>query len=186
MAYSTIRLSSRAGQDHHLSAHAPLSHVPQSLHPALERVTRAHVRLHAPGAQPLHELGAVRLEERRLAPPELAPEYSDHGTALEQHEVEGNARDLVLREADDQVAALPRDRPQGGLAVVAADRIEHDIDAAGCQRLEPLAQVLVRIVDEGVGAARAAERKLLGARRSGDHARAHELAELHRGEADTA
>src|SRR3546814_5264031 len=53
---------------------------------------------------------------------ESAPEDARDVAALEQGQVERQARD-ARREADDPVGALPRDRAQRGLGVIAPDRV---------------------------------------------------------------
>src|SRR3546814_6846691 len=69
---------------------------------------------------------------RRLARDESAPEDARDVAALEQGQVERQARD-ARGEADDQIAALPRDRAQRGLGIIAADRV---IDAVRAIRTE--------------------------------------------------
>ena len=90
-------------------------------------------------------------------------------------------------EPDHEEAALPGDRSQGGLGVVAADAVVDDVDAlAARQVLRARLQVLARVVDDLVRTAIAADGELLGGGRRGDHPCAHQLAELDGGEADVA
>src|SRR3546814_9353899 len=72
------------------------------------------------------DIGAVAL---RLARDEGAPEDAGDVAALEQRQVERQARD-ARGEADDEIAALPRDRAQRGFGIVAADRIIDEIGRA--------------------------------------------------------
>ena len=83
--------------------------------------------------------------------------------------------------------ALPGDRAQRRFAVGPADRIEDDVDAVlAAELLERAPQILRRIVHRRVGAMGACEGELVVAAGAGDHARAHQLAELDRREADAA
>ena len=72
-----------------------------------------------------------------------APEHAEHGAALQQHQVERQLRDVAGGEADHQMAALPGERAHRRLAVGAADRIEHHVDAVlAADALERVAQIL--------------------------------------------
>src|SRR3546814_4851559 len=59
---------------------------------------------------------------RRLARDERAPEDARDVASLEQGQVARQARD-ARREADDQIAALPRARAQRGPGKIAASRV---------------------------------------------------------------
>src|SRR5690606_18528689 len=71
------------------------------------------------------DIGAVA---RRLTCDEGTPEDARDVAALEQGQVERQARD-ARGEADDEVAALPRNRAQRGLGIVAADRVVDQVRA---------------------------------------------------------
>ena len=136
---------------------------------------------------PAHELGHVGLMALRIALDERAPEHADDVAALEQREIERNLRDLAGRKADHQEAPVPGDRAQRRLRIGAADRIVDHVHAlAAGDAAQRLLQVLLRVVDRLVGAALAAEGELVVGRRAGDHARAHQLADLDRRESGAA
>ena len=59
-----------------------------------------------------------------------APVHADHRVVLHQHVVGGGVGDAAAGEADDEVAALEGDDPAGRVEQVAADGVEHDVDAA--------------------------------------------------------
>src|SRR3546814_13251107 len=105
---------------------------------------------------------------RRLARDESAPEDARDVAALEQGQVERQARD-ARREADDQVAALPRDRAQRGLGVIAADRVIDEVRAIRADGFLELArQRLRRILVERLAAI---DDDLVGARSPPDRTR---------------
>src|SRR3546814_16848012 len=92
---------------------------------------------------------------RRLARDESAPEDARDVAALEQGQVERQARD-ARREADDQVAALPRDRAQRGPGVIAADRVIDEVRAIRADGFlelarQPLRRILVERLAIGRG-----------------------------------
>src|SRR5690606_33931323 len=92
--------------------------------------------------------------------------------------------DIASGEADDEMAALPADRAEGGLRILSADRVVDHVGAlAARERLDALAQVFTRIVDRLVGTVLAAQRELVFARGRRDHARAHRLADRDRRDA---
>src|SRR5205807_7917913 len=79
---------------------------------------------------------------------ERAPEYADNGAAFEKWQVERNARDVSCREADDQETTVPGYAAQGSLGVIAAYRVENDIDAiARGKRFHAFLEVLGTVVD---------------------------------------
>ena len=117
----------------------------------------------------------------------LAEEDARDGTALEQDEIERQARNVASSKSNDQVPALPRDRAQRRFAVETADGIENDVDPVlAAQVLKGLAQVSLGVVDGFVCSVRSDEGKLLIAPGAGDHARAHEFPEFDGCEPDTA
>src|SRR5436190_30578 len=80
-----------------------------------------------------------------------------------------------------------RGRAERGLAVGAADRVEHHVHAFSVRdRLDALAQVLGRVVDRLVRAVLSAHRELVIGRRAGDDACAERLADFDRREPDAA
>ena len=83
--------------------------------------------------------------------------------------------------------AFEREALQVLLDVVAADHVEHDVDAALAGDARDLGDEILRpVVDRVIGAERAAERGLVVAADGRDHRRAESLRELDRGEADAA
>src|SRR6476620_1261728 len=127
-----------------------------------------------PGAELAHACG----ELARLAPRKIAPEHADDRGALEESEVERQLRNFAGGEADDEQPPAPGERTERGLGVGSADRVVDHVDAAAVgERLDALAQVLLRIVDSGVGAVAPAHGELLFARRAGDDARPERLAD---------
>ena len=69
-----------------------------------------------------------------IAGGEGAPEDAADVAALEQGEVERQLRDAG-GEADDEIAALPGDRAQRRLGIVAADRIVDQVRAVRADRV---------------------------------------------------
>jgi hypothetical protein len=113
-----------------------------------------------------------------------APEHTlDIGT-LEQHQIERQFWDLALREADDEVPALPGERPDSELAELAADWIINDIDTLLGQRAQRIFQILPLVVHGCIGAERTAEIELVVGRCASDDLSPHELADLDRRLAD--
>ena len=56
-------------------------------------------------------------------------------------------------EADDEEAALPGDTAQGGFGVVAAERIDDDVDAVAIgEGFDALAEIFCTVVDEVISA----------------------------------
>ena len=102
---------------------------------------------------------------------------------FEQREIERDLRNLAGRKADHQEAPVPGDRAQRGFRIGSADRIVDHVHAlAAGDAAQRLLQVFLRVVDRLVGAALPAEGELVVGRRARDHARAHQLADLDRGE----
>ena len=90
-------------------------------------------------------------------------------------------------EADHQIAPVPGERAQRRLGVAVADRIVHHVDAVlAAELLQSVAQIAACVVHAVVGAVLPGERELVVGRGAGDHAGAHQLAELDRGEAGAA
>src|SRR5688572_6193029 len=89
---------------------------------AFERVPRRDARLDLPGEIPIHELTHVRGVPSRLATHPASPEDADDLAALQQWQIERNARD-ARRKPDDQKATRPVDRTQRRLRVIPAYRI---------------------------------------------------------------
>jgi len=76
---------------------------------------------------------------------------------LDQQIIGLDARDAAGGKPDHHQAAAPGERAQRRLERVAADRVEHDVDAVAVVVREHLfaqrvAQVVLRQVDDGVGA----------------------------------
>src|SRR4051794_19644637 len=116
-----------------------------------------------------------------------SPEHAEDGAALQQDQVERQLRDLAGGKADHEMPSLPGERAHRRLAVGAAHRIEHDVDAVlAADTLEPGAQVLGVVVQHLVGAVGAGERELVVTGGAGDHPRAHDPAQFDRGEPDAA
>ncbi len=113
---------------------------------------------------------------------------------LSKRQVERQARDAG-GEADDEVAAFPRDRAQRGLGIVAADGIVDDVRAVRAdRRLElfgerlraVLVERLIAIDDDLVGARCPRNLGLRFARHARDDARAERLAQFDCCDADAA
>ena len=80
---------------------------------------------------------------------ERAPEYADNGAAFEKRQIERDARYVSCREADNQETAIPCHAAQGRFGVIAAYRVEGDVDAITCgERLHALLEVLGAVVDD--------------------------------------
>ena len=63
-----------------------------------------------------------------------APEDADDLAALEQRQVQRNFRN-TRGEADDQVAAFPRQRAHGGFGIIATDGVIDHIHAVTARQL---------------------------------------------------
>src|SRR5262245_57422867 len=108
---------------------------------------------------------------------EAAPEHAANVAALEQRQIERNAANWPRREADHEQPALPAERAKRSLGEVAADRIEDDVDAlCAADLLQAVFQIILRIVEENIGAVLPAELELLVRRGAGDDAKSHKLA----------
>src|SRR5690606_1838287 len=136
---------------------------------------RPKLALGAPGS----ELREVPLVALRLARRERSPEHADDLAALEQDEVDRKLRDAAGREADHEVAAFPGDRAERGVEQVPAHRVvDHVGSRAARQLANPVLDALALVLDHLVGAVLPADLELLVAAGGGDHARAHDLADL--------
>src|SRR5271165_1105684 len=129
-----------------------------------------------------------------LARGEFSPEDADDLATLEQGQIERQLGD-ARGKADDEVAALPADRAQRRLRVIAAYGVENHLGAVrAADRLESIRERACRgpverhrgVLHGLVGAVFARERELRFARCRGDDARARRLAQLHRGKTDAA
>jgi len=142
----------------------------------IDRVDMAReLALRAPAGE-LIEAGPI---VGRILPHEGAPIDATHVAAFEQHQVERQPGDFAGRKAHHQEAALPRDGPQGGFAQGPADRIIDDVDAVlAAEPIEGVLEILLGVVYALVCAMRPREGELVVARRAGDDACAHLLAEL--------
>ena len=115
-----------------------------------------------------------------------SPEYAEHGTAFEQHEIERQSRNVAGGEADHEMTPLPSERAHCRLAVGAADRIEHDVDAMlTAQASERLAQILSLVVHHVVRAMGAGEIELVVGGSAGDHSCAHQRPDFDCGQSHT-
>jgi hypothetical protein len=103
-------------------------------------------------AGPGGEDGELARALGRLAAREVAPENAHDLAALEQREVERQARDLARCEAHDEVPPVPRDAPHRRFRKRAAHRIEDDVHPVGMLLLEERLQVPRGVVDDFVGA----------------------------------
>src|SRR5258706_5014247 len=140
-----------------------------------------YVRAQFALAIPFPELPEALRELARLAPREVAPEHADNRGALEQREVEGQARNVAGGEAHHQQAPAPGNGAERRLAVRAADRvIDHVCAFAAGEALHLLAQVLAGVIDGRIRAMLAAHSELVVAPGAGYHARTKRLAEFDR------
>src|SRR3546814_3906621 len=83
------------------------------------------------------DIGAVA---GRFARDECAPEDAGDVAALEQGQVERQARDAGVK-ADDQIAALPRDGSQRRPGIIAADRVIDDRSEEHTSELQSLMRI---------------------------------------------
>ncbi len=113
-----------------------------------------------------------------------APVDADDAAVAQQDEVERDARDGAGGEADDEVAAVDPERPQGRFGAVTADWIDDDVRAA--ELLRPIFQILARVVDRLVGARGLTRCDTVGARRGRDDPRPERLCHVDGGAADAA
>ena len=94
-----------------------------------------------PAAEQRDELGLVAVHLVGRVHGEVEELEAEHVHALEQHEVERDARDRARRVADGDEAATPVQRAQRRLGEVAADGIDDDVAAVGKAVAQRLAQV---------------------------------------------
>ncbi len=93
----------------------------------------------------------------------------------------------AAQERDDDEPSLEREAAEIALDVVAADDVEHEVDAALARDAGHLRdKILLPVVDRVVGPERAAERRLLVVADRRDHRGVDLLCELDRGHADAA
>src|SRR5262245_9718378 len=89
------------------------------------------------------------------------------------------------RRAARHDAATGPHRPHALFEHLAADVLDHDIDATLLgQRLALGDEVLLRVIDRDIGADAACTLELVLAARGRDHARTEQLRDLNRGDAD--
>ena len=152
----------------------------------VERVHRGHVRPELPRVEERVELLVVALLLGGRVLPEGADLEALHDHALQQHEVQRDARDLTRREPERDEPAAPAGGAERLLRVRAADRVEDHVGAAARDLLDALLQVLGLVVDHRLRARGAADLELLGRRRRREHASAAEQRQLDAREADAA
>ena len=136
--------------------------------------------LGVPGEELGEAVGHDLLAKAKVA----APVEADHGRVLDQQMVRRNLRNLPGGEADREDPRLRTAGAQRRPERIAADRIKDHVHAA--KGLARFADVVGLRVDQMIRARLARCRELGLARGAGDHARAHELADLDGGEADAA
>ena len=85
-----------------------------------------------------------------------------HDHALQEHEVERDARDLPRGETERDEPAAPPRRAQRLLRVAATDRVEHRVGASSGDLLHAFLEVFGVVVDRGLGARRPAHVELRG------------------------
>ena len=141
-----------------------------------------------PASSALAEAVEERRDDRRLVGRRArAQGRADHLQAAHQQcgEVELGAR--AAHEADDDQAAVDRERGDVGLEILAADAVEHDVDAGAAGRLaHRRREVAVAIVDRHVGAVLETAPTLLGAAGGHEDAQPRLATEADRGRADAA
>jgi hypothetical protein len=135
----------------------------------------------------LPELGNILALHCRFALAECAEEHADDRSALEQRQVDRDARYLAGGETDHEVAALPGQAAQRRLGERPTDGVVHDVDtlAAG-DFLDTLAQVLRRVIDHVIGAEAARKFALRITACRSDDGGAHDLAEFDSGHPNAA
>src|SRR5262245_42071749 len=176
----------RARLDHELAVSLAIGQSADRLHAALEREAIADQRAELALAVPAQQLVDRDLELVRRVPAEVAQRGAERGAVLHQQAVGGDLLHAT-HEPDQENATTPPERGERGVEQVAADGIEAHVGAPVVgQRHHALGQLLGGVVDDLIGATLARHRKLLGGAGTGDHPGAHGLADLHRGEPDTA
>src|SRR6266851_516520 len=135
---------------------------------------------------PAQQFTQVFLVALGVARSERAPEDADNRTALEQAEIERNARNIASREADDQMATLPGQPAQRRFRIRTANRIKDHINTfACCEGLDTLFEILAGIINAFIRAMLATDGQFLLAGSSGDYPRAHDFAQLNRRQTHT-
>ena len=114
-----------------------------------------------------------------------APAGADHLGVAEQQSVDSHLGDRAAGEADDDDAAALAQRAQAVGEAVAADRVEHQVDAAAGELLRLVLPGAVGAHDV-VGAGLVRDARLRLGRDDGDRPRAEPARDLQRGGADAA
>src|SRR6056297_1525321 len=123
-------------RQHDLAAGAPLDHAVIGTGVILKRIDISDNRLQLTRLKHGPELLDIPQILLRLLTGKAPPEDPHDGAALEQCQVEWNARDGAAGKADDQVAASPGHTANRRFGKVTADRVVDHIDAlAISQRL---------------------------------------------------
>src|SRR6266516_3677721 len=140
--------SAVADRDDDLALRLAVGELPDRLSGAVERIGRGHVRAQLAVAPPPDQLFDVPAMALWLPADERAPEDSDDVAALEQRQVQRDRGDLAGRESDNEEATLPGGGAQRRLAVLATDRVVHDVGAGAAGQLaDPRLEVLGGVVD---------------------------------------
>src|SRR5690606_20803317 len=101
---------------------------------------------------PLDEGGEVGSVALGFLTGEAAPEHAHQARSLEERKVDGKRRDGSAGEADDQVAFVPRQRPECWLGLVTAYRVVGHVHAVRSHLTESLPEFSAVVADDGVGA----------------------------------
>ncbi len=134
-----------------------------------------------PGKQ-LLEVGRIVLW---LALRKCSPEYPQHRSALEQHQVGCKLRNRPAGKAHHQQPAIPGQPAHRLLEQLTAHRIIDHVHAlAAGQALDLVTQAGLAVVDQFIGAGRLGHGQFFRTAGRRDHPCAHGLADLHRRQAD--